>query len=89
MSTKCRSVNVPFFWASSFGFEGCFFTDLGEKYEFKDDAKKDSCTMSFPTLRSALDMKLNYLRTKKLDVSLTLFKFRVFETFRFESVCEK
>ena len=75
-------MKVAFFWSSSFAFEGCFFVDLGDRYAYRDDAKKEASAVSFPTLSSALSMKMDLLKSKKLDISTVYFKFRVFEAFR-------
>lgn len=83
MSAKCRHAQAPFFWSSSFGLEGCFFVDLGTGYCCKDENKKEDLLLEYPTLQSALSMKLSKLKTKKLEISLTYFKFRVFEIFRY------
>ena len=83
MSEKCRCVQAPFFWSSSFGMEGCFFVDLGVGYTCTDEHKKVALRLEYPTLQSALSMKLNKLKSRKLDVSITYFKFRMFEIFRY------
>lgn len=83
VSAKCRASNVPFYWSISFGLEGCFFVDLGPNYEYIEEVKKIPTKISFPTLQTALSMKMSKLKSKKVEVSQTLLRFRIFEAFRF------
>ena len=73
---------MPFIWSSVFGMEGCFIIDAGPNYVYLTETDKSERTATYPSLRDALAVKWNRLATKKLKVSQTYAKFRIFEAFR-------
>lgn len=80
----CRANGTGFYWDDSFGLDGCFITDLGESFEFKNDPPNNTKleVLGYPSLLDVIQKPWNLLASKFSPLSITFLKWRVLTQFR-------
>lgn len=80
----CRANGTGFYWDDSFGLDGCFVTDLGDSFEFKNDPPNNTKleVLGYPSLLDVIQKPWNLLASKFSPLSITFLKWRVLTQFR-------